>query len=99
MCTYFDLFRSTGLFATEKKVILIEDLPFLSDTGKSQEFREIIRDFLLSARHPLVFILSDTYMGNSAINMILTPDILSNRCVHSIRYGVHNKVIVNPFIV
>ncbi len=53
--------RSQGLFSTSQKILVVEDLPFLSDVAKSEEFRQIVRDFLNSTRYPLIFILSDTY--------------------------------------
>lgn len=56
-----DSLSSQGLFSTSQKIILVEDLPFLSDVAKSDEFRKIIRDFLSTTKYPLVFILSDTY--------------------------------------
>eukprot|EP00026_Physarum_polycephalum_P001165 Phypoly_transcript_01166.p1 GENE.Phypoly_transcript_01166~~Phypoly_transcript_01166.p1 ORF type:complete len:1007 (+),score=264.12 Phypoly_transcript_01166:548-3568(+) len=75
---------SQGLFAAANKILLIEDMPFLADVAKTDEFRETIREFLRTTRYPLVFILSDTYMGNSAVNTILSHDILESPMVSHI---------------
>eukprot|EP01103_Thecamoeba_quadrilineata_P014678 TRINITY_DN4428_c0_g1_i1.p1 TRINITY_DN4428_c0_g1~~TRINITY_DN4428_c0_g1_i1.p1 ORF type:complete len:639 (+),score=126.97 TRINITY_DN4428_c0_g1_i1:59-1918(+) len=59
----------------KKKLILVEDNPFLHDQEQNSTFRNIINEYLALCRYPLVFILSDTSQSN---NFTLFREIMSS---------------------
>ena len=61
---------STPNATSQPKVILIEDIPFLSTPSLRREFQQRIRTFLDSKRtlYPLVFIISDFFEDPEAFD-------------------------------
>ena len=62
-----------------RKVILVEDVPFLeSDSEQLEQFRACLASYFQHATFPLVFILCDTSSGSSSLDYIL-GDLKSQR--------------------
>ena len=68
---------------SRKKVILVEDVPFLeAETEQLELFRVCLNAYIQKATFPLIFILCDTSSGSSSLDFILGD--LKNQ---KMRYG------------
>lgn len=63
-----------SLFADEKKIILVEEFPntFLRDASL---LHDILRKYVASGKHPLVFIISDDTKGESIESRLFPGDL------------------------
>eukprot|EP01113_Clastostelium_recurvatum_P045965 TRINITY_DN7983_c0_g1_i3.p1 TRINITY_DN7983_c0_g1~~TRINITY_DN7983_c0_g1_i3.p1 ORF type:complete len:1159 (+),score=309.14 TRINITY_DN7983_c0_g1_i3:127-3477(+) len=79
---------SQDLFATqERKVILLEDLPILDKKEERDQFQSMLRTFLKSTRFPMVLVLSDSFMGNSSLGMLLSNDLRNVPFISQIKFN------------
>eukprot|EP01130_Rhizamoeba_saxonica_P000110 TRINITY_DN10128_c0_g1_i1.p1 TRINITY_DN10128_c0_g1~~TRINITY_DN10128_c0_g1_i1.p1 ORF type:complete len:664 (-),score=157.57 TRINITY_DN10128_c0_g1_i1:50-1759(-) len=74
-----------------KKLILIEDMPYLFGDSQKIEFLNLIRETIMSSSvHPIVFIISDDSKGNSPLFKIFSSDIVQHEKVSQIRFNPVN---------
>ncbi|KAF2069754.1 hypothetical protein CYY_008930 [Polysphondylium violaceum] len=70
--------QGNSLFGTVRsKVLLMEEYPNLTPSNIN-EFRSCFENFLIHARYPLVFVLSDSYTGNSPLQQLLPFAMIEN---------------------
>ncbi|XP_007897969.1 cell cycle checkpoint protein RAD17 isoform X1 [Callorhinchus milii] len=74
-------------FQTDKKVILVEDIPnqFYRDPSCMHEV--LRRRFVQTARCPLVFIISDSVSGSSNQRFLFPKDIQEELCIYNISFN------------
>ncbi|XP_061225259.1 cell cycle checkpoint protein RAD17 isoform X1 [Neopsephotus bourkii] len=69
----------------DKKLILIEDLPYQFYREPSS-LHEILRRFVRMSRCPLIFIISDNFSGDSKQRLLFPVDILEELCISTISF-------------
>ncbi|XP_030579352.1 cell cycle checkpoint protein RAD17 isoform X2 [Archocentrus centrarchus] len=71
---------------TDKKLILVEDLPnqFYRQPGS---LHDILRRFVRTSRYPLVFIVSDSLSGDSSSRFLFPKDIQEELGISSISFN------------
>lgn len=72
----------------EKRIVLVEDIPYLFGTKQEEQFGEIINNFIQTTSNPLVLILT-TESNNFQSTNILPSSILSSPLVTIIKYPRH----------
>ncbi|XP_019387838.1 PREDICTED: cell cycle checkpoint protein RAD17 isoform X1 [Crocodylus porosus] len=71
---------------TDKKLILIEDMPNQFYRDRSS-LHEILRRFVRTGRCPLVFIISDSFSGDSNHRLLFPKEILEELCIVNISFN------------
>ncbi|KAM9507515.1 cell cycle checkpoint protein RAD17 isoform 2-T2 [Guaruba guarouba] len=69
----------------DKKLILIEDIPNQFYREPSS-LHEILRRFVHMSRCPLIFIISDSFSGDSKQRLLFPVDILEELCITTISF-------------
>lgn len=93
--------KGTGKSVPGKKIILVEDIPN-TFYRNIKDFHEILRSFHATSRNPLVFIISDSFIGENSLYSLFPKtlklelkitSISFNAVVNSIMMKTINKIV------
>ncbi len=92
---HYPTLQLEGEGGAKNKVILVEDLPYLSEEREQvARFRESIRSFLNEAVFPLVFILCDSAEGTSSLDAVLGDVKNMRRRFEHITFNATNATLI-----
>eukprot|EP01133_Synstelium_polycarpum_P002464 gene2464-2803_t len=77
-----------GACATGHKFLLIEELPNI--TASMEDFRNEFKSYLRNAFSPMIFILSDSFSGNSSLLQLFDQQIVANQATKQVSAAINS---------